>query len=235
VKLKQKQVIESLLRVQAFLGANPAPAPVSYGPSKDMLDDVVGQLGEHTGAQVLGLQLSKAQQKRQIVVARKLRDHHMRPIVTIAKSGVDVDPGIADAFRLPPANAGVVRLIAAAEAMREAAGPIAASFVTAGRAADFVEQLAAAITALRESVGGRGTILGTHIGAKAGIKQQLRRGRLAVARLDSIVRVAFEGNDVVLARWGAVKRVRAVPVVAGSDGSTELVPATLPGSAPVAA
>jgi len=224
VKLKEKQVIESLLRVQAFLAANPAPAPVSYGPSKEMLDDVVGQLGEHTGAQVLGLQLSKAQQKRQAAVARKLRDHHMRPIVTIAQSAVDVDPGIADAFRLPPANAGVMRLIAAAEAMREAAGPIADQFVTAGRPADFVEQLAAAITALRDSVGGRGTILGTHIGAKAGIKQQLRRGRRAVARLDALVRIAFEGNDVVLARWAAVKRVRAVPIPAAPEESTTPTP-----------
>lgn len=226
MKSKEKLVIESLLRVQAFLGENPAPAPASYAEPKAVLDEVIGQLGEHTGAQVLGLQLSKAQQKRQAAAARKLRDHHLRPIATIAQSAVDVDPGIADAFKLPSGNAGVLRLIASADAMREAAAPIAASFVTAGRPADFVEQLAAAITALRDMVGGRGTILGTHVGAKAGIKQQLRRGRLAVKRLDSIVRVAFEGNDVVLARWGAMKRVRALPAVASGDVSNEPATAT---------
>jgi len=32
---------------------------------------------------------------------------------------------------------------------------------------------------------------------------QLRRGRRAVERLDSIVRASFDGDEVTLARWRA--------------------------------
>ena len=38
---KQKQVVEAFQRVQAFLVANPAPAPASYADPKQVLDDVV--------------------------------------------------------------------------------------------------------------------------------------------------------------------------------------------------
>jgi hypothetical protein len=38
----------------------------------------------------------------------------------------------------------------------------------------------------------------------------LRRGRRVVDRLDSIVRVAFEGNAVVLEKWRVAKRVQAI-------------------------
>jgi len=233
---RQKQVIESYLRVQAFLAANPAPAPASYTEPKVVLDDVVAQLGDHSGAQVFGLQLGKAQQRRQATAVRKLREHHMRPLVTIAQAEEEMDPGIAQSLRLPASSVGVTRLLAAAEAMREAATPLVPKFVAGGRPADFLEQLVAATTALRLTIGGRATIVGTHVGAKAGISQQLRRGRTAVARLDSIVRVAFEGNDVVLARWRVAKRVKGLP--GGGGGATpeiEAAPATSPENTPAAA
>jgi len=41
VNAKQKQVIESFVRVQAFLGANPAPAPATYAAPAEVLDEAV--------------------------------------------------------------------------------------------------------------------------------------------------------------------------------------------------
>jgi hypothetical protein len=41
VLAKQKQVIESFVRVQAFLGANPAPAPATYAAPAEVLDEAV--------------------------------------------------------------------------------------------------------------------------------------------------------------------------------------------------
>jgi hypothetical protein len=40
---------------------------------------------------------------------------------------------------------------------------------------------------------------------------QLRRGRPAVERFDSIVRVSFDGDEVTLTRWRTARRVQLLP------------------------
>lgn len=84
--------------------------------------------------------------------------------------------------------------------------------VANGRPADFIAQFAAAVAEVEQVLGVRGTLAGRQIGAKKGIYVMLRRGRRAVDGLDSVVRVAFEGNLVVLEKWRVAKRVDSKPV-----------------------
>jgi hypothetical protein len=235
MKGREKQAIESYQRVKTFLGVYPAPAPATYAGPEDVLDDVISQLTDHSSTQVLGTHLSQSEQRRQKSLMRKLREHQMRPIVAIAKSEIDAEPGIEKALRLPPKGLGPVKLVAAAEAMHDAAALFAPVFVKRGRAENFLEQLTAAIEAVTKSTSGRAKILGTRIGAKAGIAQQVRRGRRAVEMLDSIVTPAFEGNDVVLAAWRAAKKVHAMTggggVAIEEPQPTQVTPVTKPAAA----
>src|SRR5688572_18890771 len=118
---RQKQIIESYQRVQTFLEVHPAPASATYEEQKRELDAVVEELTEHSSAQVLGQHSSQAEKRRLDALMRQLRDRHMRPIVRIARFAVQPDPGIAKQLQMPSATLGVVNLLAAASAMREAA------------------------------------------------------------------------------------------------------------------
>lgn len=235
---KQKQVIESFVRVQAFLAAHPAPAPATYAGPAEVLDDAVRQLRTYAGDQVYGRQLSAAEVRRQHQVMKRLVDRHMRPIVTIARAqhGSDPDVRLPEALKLPRSGIGVMKLLAAAEAMIKAAREFEPTFVAAGRPADFLAQFEAAIAGVNDVLSTRGTLLGTQIGAKKGLYVMLRRGRRAVDRLDAVVRVAFESDPVALEKWRVAKRVQAVrggssPAV--EEASIDLAPPS--GAQPTAA
>src|SRR5947207_15571367 len=121
--------------------------------------------------------------------------------------------------------------------MRAAATPYAPGFIEAGRPEDFLEQLDAAIEALRQSVLGKARTTGKHIGAKAGIGDEIKRGRQAVDNIDTVVKAAFRGKLDILAKWQAAKRLRLqahagpAPVAAPAVAP---VPAVVP-PAPIAA
>lgn len=230
---KQKQVIESFVRVQAFLAAHPAPAPATYAGPAEILDDAVRQLRTYAGDQVYGRQLSTAEVRRQQQAMKRLVDRHMRPIVTIARAQHEADPDVRlpEALKLPRSGLGVVKLLAAAEAMVKAARGFEATFVSNGRPADFIAQFEGAIAGLNDVLSVRGTLLGTQIGAKKGLFVMLRRGRRAVDRLDAVVRVAFENDPVVLEKWRIAKRVQGIrggSSPAKPEAAIELVPPSGP-------
>jgi hypothetical protein len=157
----------------------------------------------------------------------------MRPIVTIARAQAEAgsDVRLSEALKLPRSGIGVTKLFAAAEAMIKAARDFEKTFIDNGRPADFIAQFEAAVAALNDVLGVRGTLLGTHIGARKGIYVMLRRGRRAVDRLDSIVRVAFEADPVVLEKWRVAKRVQAIRGGGSStaeEATIELTPPPAP-------
>jgi hypothetical protein len=209
---KWRKVIESFQRVQVFLGAHPPPGSASYAEPQDVLAEVLKNVGDHSTEQVSGLRLSQAAKRRQDVLMRTLRTHHLRPIAAIARATFAQSPGIEKALRMPSGNLGPLALLATAKSIRASVGLYQPVFIRNGRPADFLEQLDAAIVALDESAAGRVRSVGRHVNAKAGIRKELRRGRRAVDMIDTIVRVAFEGQDEVLAEWHVAKRVQSLPV-----------------------
>ena len=217
---KQKQVMESYVRVKAFVDAHPLPEPFTYGTARAKLDAVVERLRDYSATQVLGGQITKAEQTLQRALAHRLREHHMRPLVAIAQDEIADQPGIQHAMTIPKDTASVTRLVAAAEAMAGAVEQYQPVFVTAGRPKDFLEQLKEATAALRESVNEVATRTGTRVGARAGLAMEIRRGRRAVNRLHTVVKVAFEGDDEALAWWKNARRVRALPAQPLATGGT---------------
>jgi hypothetical protein len=211
VEGRQKQVIEAYQRVQDFLAAHPVPPPWSYGLPKALLDDVVERLSDHSTDQVAGRRLSRAETQRQKALRKTLRELHLRPISKIAKVSLAEAPGIQKALVMPAPQLSTTKLISEAKGMRDAVAGYTPVFVRNGRPEDFVEALDAAIEELRQSQLGRARNVGKGVGAKAGLTDEIRRGRQAVEMVDAIVTTAFASNGDVLARWRIARRVQGLP------------------------
>lgn len=73
---KQKQAIESFLRVQAFLTRHPAPPPFDYAAPKGELDSVIDELGAQSLAQASGRRGAAGETQRLKRLVLVLRMHH---------------------------------------------------------------------------------------------------------------------------------------------------------------
>jgi hypothetical protein len=232
---RQKQVIEALQRVQAFLALHPPPETPGYATQKKLFDEIVASLTDNAENQVSGRRLRHAEVPRQVGLKKALREQHLAPIAQIARATLSDLPAIDKALRMPSESLSALRLVAEASAMRAAAAQYEAKFVEAGRPADFVKQLDDAIEAVRLSMIGKARYLGQQVGGSAGIERDLKRGRQSVEVLDTIVKDAFRGDKGVLAEWRSARRVRAVPGGTNGTGSEAAPHTTAPVRTPVSA
>jgi hypothetical protein len=220
MQARQKQVVEMLLRVHDYLGVNPPPSTAGYTKQKQTLDDIVGRLTGHTTDQIAGQRMSRAETQRQKALRRKLREEHLGPIAQIARAVLADEPGIEKALKLPSDSLSTLKYIAEANAMRAAAAKYQGTFVESGRPEDFIAQLDGAIGAVRDSLLGKARNVGTHVGAKAGLAKEIRRGRRAVQLIDTCVRSAFAGQADLLAKWKGAKRIQLVGTASASSAET---------------
>ncbi len=182
---KQKQVMDSLVRVRAFLDAYPMTGSLSSASAREMLDDVVQRLRSYAGAQHSGRDGSRMELKRQEDQIALLLDEYIRPIVMIARAQIELgsDVGLPAGLRMPKLPLGPTKLIAVCDGMIEAARPHEKVFVANGLSADFLAQFASARDTLERVMGGRANQVGTKVAARAGLKVQLLRGRAQRGRL----------------------------------------------------
>lgn len=235
MQARQKQVIEAYQRVQDFLAANPLPGGTGYGTPKELLDEVVARLTDHSTDQVAGGRLGRAETQRQKALRTSLRELHLKPISKIAKATLADEPGIDRALKIPAPQLSTTRLIAEAKAIRESVAQHEPTFVKNGRPADFLQRLDAAIEMLRQSFLGKGRNVGRKVGAKEGMAQEIQRGRDAVEMLDAIVTTSFVGQREVIARWKLAKRVQGVPGGGGPAATGGTAEENLPPTQPIAA
>ncbi len=210
---EQTKVIESCAQVLVFADEHLPSGPPEYASARAMLEDAMQKAREYASVQLSGPALSRAELRRQQQLIRRLTDRFMRPIVTIARS--QAEPGADDpmsaALRMPRSRLSVTKVLQAADGMIEAATPFVSVLVANGLPADVLDRFREARNELLAVPGQRALLTLSHVGARQGLKVQLRRARLAVHRLDAIVRVAFEGNEAVLAEWRKAKRVHQLP------------------------
>ncbi len=210
---RQKQVMDSLVRVQAFLDAHPATGTLTYTHAREMLDGVVDRLRSYAGAQLTGRSQSRAELRRQRDQIALLVAQHIRPIVTIARAQIEPtsDVGLPEGLKMPRLPLGPTKMLAVCDSMIDAARPHQAVFEESGMPAEFLAQFVAARNALVQLMGGRATQVSTQVAARTGLRVQLTRGRRAVDRLDAIVRASYRRDETVLATWAQAKRVQLLP------------------------
>jgi hypothetical protein len=220
---RQKQIIDAYLRMQRFLATYLAMLPANYAKAKEAFDQVIARLINLSVAQVDGIRQSVGETMRLAALVTDLRDDHLWPLVTTARAHAAEIPGIEKVLVMPDGSLAALYQLAQAKQIRDAARPYAETFVKFGLEPDFMEQLSAAIEKVNAAVGGRAEKVGTHIGARAGIEKELKRGRNAVVALDRYVKKALKGNTEALAEWDAAKRIQALP-----GGSSESAPESKP-------
>ncbi len=213
MRSKQKQNLEAFVRVAAFMDANPLPGPLAYAGARDALLLAIRRLREHAATQLSGRDLARGEVRWQQQLVHRLIVRHLRPIVAMARAqvGPDAEVRLPATVRMPRAKIGITRLLQECDSIIEIARPFEAILVAEGLPADFLAQCTAARDALVRSLSDRAHLVMSHIGARAGLEVELRRARLAVMRIDALVRASFDADEAVLAAWRSAKRVHLLP------------------------
>ena len=73
-------------RGSAFLEAHPATGPLDRAVAQATLEDALQRIRTYAGLQVSGRAMSRGEPSRQERLIRRLRNVHMRPIVTIPRA-----------------------------------------------------------------------------------------------------------------------------------------------------
>jgi hypothetical protein len=239
----QRRTLKAFQRAHQFVATllESAPTPPEGTPTspeetttagrlavaRAMLGQVVTSLTRHAVAQDVTVRRAQEDTRRKAVLAAELRTLHVRPITQIARALLRDVPGIEQALKLPKPAAPTSAVVHAAEAMAQAAKPHERVFVRHGLPADFLTRLRAAADAVAGTVASRSELQGQRVGATAGVREEMQRGRTAVQVLDAVLGVLLADQPRRLVEWRKLKRV-----VAQGTGLGGAQPSVAPASAP---
>ena len=252
MKITQSRGLQAFRRAQAWIVEHPE-AITESGTSAPALTNqltalagVVTRMTEQATEQVTQKGQATLTAKDETTLRSDLRKVHIASIVQVAKALRGLVPGIG-VVAMPPARLRSERLVAEAEALSATAGVYKDVLVEHGLPRDFLEQLAAATSALKASIDARGVALSKRTGATTGLSGDYDLGRRIVAMIDAGLTHALKSDPVLLASWRQAKRAtvkgsvsHAVPLAAASvvgDGLPVIAHGSvsvLPGAEPVA-
>ena len=96
---KQQQLMDSLVRVRAFLDAHPLTGMVNASSARQMLDKVEQRVRACAGAQSTGLDSSRMEVRRQEDLITPLLDQFIRAIVTIVRASYRGNEAVLTTWR----------------------------------------------------------------------------------------------------------------------------------------
>jgi hypothetical protein len=210
MRARQWRSFESLVRVRVFLTELAPRGTLSFDHALGKLDEAIATLRGFAASQYTAPAQTRAEAARQKELISKLLLDHMAPIVTITRSQMEPgkDPALPTMFRMPRGRVTVVRAIVIADAMMVQAAPFSDLLIAEGMPPDWLARFKAARDALVQSQPRRARASITGKSATAGIEVALRRGRLALGRLDALVRATYRRDEAMLAAWRQAKRVQ---------------------------
>lgn len=209
MRARQWRSFDSLVRVRVFLTELAPRGRLSFDDALGKLDEAIATLRDFAANQYSAPVQTRDEAARQKeLISRILRDH-MAPIVTITRAQMEPgkDPALPAMFRMPRGRVTVVRAIVISDAMMVQAAPLSDLLIAKGMPPDWLAEFKAARDALVHSQPRRARASITGKRATAGIEVALRRGRLALGRLDALMRATYQGDDAMMAAWRQAKRV----------------------------
>lgn len=235
----QARVLDSFVRVRTFIAGFVATGPVDHSRAFAALDEALEGVLAAASAQEAAPAMRRGEGVRQAEMLQRLKNDFMRPIVTIvrAQTAPGTDPALQTIFRLPAAKLGVSSMLIACDAMIAHASDHADLFIAEGMPPDFLEQFRRARDEVHRLRQVRTALRGEALTAGLDLRQQLRKGRLAVNRLDAIVRSTYDRDDAVLTAWRVAKRVhrrgggRSAPAPVSGDAGDAPAATTEPRAA----
>jgi hypothetical protein len=118
--------------------------------------------------------------------------------------------GLQNEFALPPEDNDRL-LLNAARAFAANALPLKAQFIAHEMPADFLEDLAADITAFEEAIADQSDAVGGHVAAGAALEDLFDEGTEHQKKLDGFMRNKFANNAERLAEWTRASHVERAP------------------------
>jgi len=208
---QQMYVRNTLVNVQRFLDANAtALGPVNTSGARKALDDAIAGLTDHSVSQTEHIIGSTGETEKQRVLRLALRKQFLAPVARVAAAKLGDVPEIAT-LRLPSKDLIGAALVDAANAMANAAGPYAATFVAAGLKPDFLDALRTMAQLVETSLGGRTDHVTLRRGSTIALGAAAAAGRTAIRLLDAAIQQQVPDDAQLLAEWAAVKRIPRKP------------------------
>jgi len=240
----QERVLQSFRRVQGWFSANsqftatdgPASTP-ALATQLDALTGIVSRAMDHAAEQDTQLAQSLLISKDEREQRRDVLSHHMASIAKVARALRGSVPGIG-VLSMPKGNIQSAALITAATVMARKAEIYKAVLIENGLPTDFVQQLEASATSLKQSLDARGRARGARVGATRGLEAELALGRRVVDIMDATLTRVLRLQPSRFAEWQQVKRVTqrgtasrgAVGSIEGSLTGTQGSPTEVVGS-----
>jgi len=201
-------VLTTLTQARAFIDNHlPQLGTLESAGYRQRLSETIDALSQHAVDQATADRVGDAQLARQRALLAALRLNHMRPIASIAAARLRDIPEFS-AFRMPLHRARTTHYVIAAGAMAKMARQYTQTFIDAGLAPDFIEQLEAAAESLRQCVVDRETTGTKRSAATAGLRLEASRGRKVLRVLSSLIEPTLKDDDALLAAWRTARHIR---------------------------
>jgi hypothetical protein len=222
---KQSRALQAFRRVEVWFADHPAVIPASGTSAQALTNQVAALSGVITRMTAQGT--DQTTQKGQATLAAKdevalrtdLRKVHMRAITKVARALRGQVPGVG-VIKMPPPALNSDALVKAAEALYSTSSVYKDVFAEHGLPTDFLDQLAAASSALKASVDARGLALSKRTGATSGVAGEYSLGRKILTMIDASLTHALKNDAATLASWRQVMRVTVKGTTGGSNTAT---------------
>jgi hypothetical protein len=211
MNLKERRRYDMLMRVQAFgkRRARAFPPSTAGGKVFAELGEIIAELSEQDATR-RSCEAGIRSQTRQRVAARKaLR----ASLLAIHRTTLAIAVSATATHRKPPLprtrgdRAWIVAARASAQQVRESA----AAFVTFGLPVTFVDDLAADIGRLEQTILNGAAARNARATARAQLQRALRRSLPVLRQLDAIVPNVLHGEPSALALWESARRLLRIP------------------------
>jgi hypothetical protein len=202
---------QTFLRVQGFGSAHGRDfAEASTGLQLfGTLNSIITEVEGHAAAEVSGTGTSRQGTATRNEARAALRED-LENITRTARIMAQDIPGLDDKFRLPRGN-NDSQLLSAGRAYAVDAVPLKAQFLANEMPADFLEDLAADIEAMEQSMAEQSVGEARRIASGAALDDAIDRGIQVVRKLDAIVKNKYANNPAVLAEWTSASHTERAP------------------------
>jgi hypothetical protein len=223
-------VLEALLGAQRFMDSNaPLIDEINKSNARQNLDAAAAKLGEFGALQAQQTRESSGETARQRSLVREVRRTYLQPIQAVARRVLRTQPEFKG-LKLPGAGAGILKVVAGAKGMANAAAVHERALIDAGLPPTFLADLRAVIAALEASLINRNEFMSARRGTTEGLAEEEKNGRVILNVLDAQIEAKLGETHPLFAEWKSargIRRIRRTPA-ATSTTSTTSTTATAP-------
>jgi hypothetical protein len=206
MKLQVSGSFDSLLRAQGYLIANDAAlADVNQSAARANLDAAIDALREQAYAQETARERGKGETSKQNALRITL-GRQMRAIATIGRNNHGGHKELIE-LRHVPGNASLRVLLPRATVLLQVIDAYPAVFAEGGLSPEAVATFRATVAEVGAMVEVRQGTRNVRVMATRASTVHARAGRQAIQVLDALVKLAINGDAILLAGWKSAKRV----------------------------